>query len=80
MNELLQRISIVAGVCGGRPVVRGMRITVADILSMLAGGMSQEEILSDYPYLEAKDIQACLSYAAQSAKHEEIDIIRESAA
>jgi len=80
MDEHLQRISIVPGVCGGRPVVRGMRITVADILSMLAGGMTQEEILSDYAYLETKDIQACLVYAAQSAKHEEIDIIRDSAA
>ena len=57
-----------------------MRITVADILSMLAAGMTQEEILSDYDYLEIKDIQACLVYAAQSAKHEEIDIMRNSAA
>ena len=49
---------------GGRPCVRGMRITVADVLSYLAAGMSQEEVLDDFPYLTAEDIRACLAYAA----------------
>ena len=49
---------------GGRPCVRGMRITVADVLSYLAAGMSQDEVLDDFPYLTAEDIRACLAYAA----------------
>lgn len=49
---------------GGKPCIRGMRITVYDVLSYLAAGMSQDEILNDFPYLTADDIRACLSYAA----------------
>src|SRR5579862_9767924 len=49
---------------GGKPCIRGMRITVYDVLSYLAAGMTQEEILADFPYLTAEDIRACLSYAA----------------
>jgi len=57
-------ITIEPGKRGGKPCIRGMRITVYDVLSYLAAGMSQEEILKDFPYLTAEDIQACLSYAA----------------
>jgi uncharacterized protein (DUF433 family) len=57
-------ITIEPGKRGGKPCIRGMRITVYDVLSYLAAGMSQEEILTDFPYLTAEDIQACLSYAA----------------
>jgi len=49
---------------GGKPCIRGMRITVHDVLSYLAAGMSIDEILVDFPYLTREDIQACLSYAA----------------
>ena len=49
---------------GGKPCIRGMRITVYDVLEYLASGMSQEEILEDFPYLTKEDILACLSYAA----------------
>lgn len=49
---------------GGRPCIRGMRITVADVLSYLTAGMTQDEILGDFPYLTADDIRACLAYAA----------------
>jgi len=77
---VLERITIVPGLCGGQPTVRGMRIRVADVLEMLAGGMSAEDILQEYPYLEKADIQACLEYAASTAKHEEISLKRESAA
>ncbi len=59
------RITISPGVCGGRPTIRGMRITVADILELLAGGMSHDEILADYPYLEREDLTACLDFAAR---------------
>ena len=59
-----RRITIEPGKCGGRPCIRGMRITVYDVLSYLASGMSTQEILDDFPFLEAEDIQACLAYAA----------------
>jgi uncharacterized protein (DUF433 family) len=49
---------------GGRPTIRGMRITVYDVLSYLAAGMTHEEILRDFPYLTEQDILACLAYAA----------------
>ena len=55
--------------CGGRPCIRGMRIRVRDVLEMLAGGATQEEILRDYPDLEAEDIRASLAYAAEQIDH-----------
>lgn len=57
-------ITLEAGKRGGRPCVRGMRISVADALGWLAACMSHEEILSDYPELTEEDIRACLAYAA----------------
>jgi len=69
---LLDRITMDAEVCGGRPCVRGMRMTVSQILEMLAGGMTRAQILEDFSYLEAADIDACLQYAAQQADHREI--------
>lgn len=57
-------ITIEPGKRGGQPCVRGMRITVYDVLSYLASGMSEEEILSDFPELTRDDILACLSFAA----------------
>ena len=64
-----QRITIDPNVCGGRPCIRGQRIRVSDILEMLASGASREEILEDYPYLEAEDIAAALSFAARQTDH-----------
>jgi uncharacterized protein (DUF433 family) len=46
------RVTIIPDVCGGQPTIRGMRITVSHILEMLAGGMTPDQILEDYPYLE----------------------------
>jgi uncharacterized protein (DUF433 family) len=63
------RITIDPNVCGGKPCIRGMRIRVSDILSMLAAGASQDEILEDYPYLEAGDIAAALDFAARQTDH-----------
>lgn len=57
-------ITIEPGKRGGRPCVRGMRITVADVLGWLAAGMTHAEILSDYPELTEQDIRACLAFAA----------------
>jgi len=57
-------ITIEPGKRGGRPCIRHMRIAVADVLGWLAAGMSNQEILSDYPELTEEDIRACLAYAA----------------
>jgi uncharacterized protein (DUF433 family) len=57
-------ITIEPGKRGGKPIIRGMRITVYDVLDYLASGMSHQEILDDFPYLTEEDILACLSYAA----------------
>lgn len=57
-------ITIEPGKRGGKPTIRGMRITVQDILEYLAGGMSEADILSDFPELTSKDIRACLTFAA----------------
>jgi len=58
-------ITIEPGKRGGKPCIRGMRITVYDVLSYLAAGMTHEEVLNDFPYLTREDILACLSYAAE---------------
>ena len=58
------RITIEPGKRGGKPCIRGLRITVYDVLEYLASGMSQEEILNDFPDLTIEDIRACLSFAA----------------
>jgi uncharacterized protein (DUF433 family) len=57
-------ITIEPGKRGGKPCIRGMRITVSDVLQYLAAGMSAEEILTDFPELTADDIRACLAFAA----------------
>ena len=59
-----QRITTDSSVRGGKPCVRGTRITVVDVLEYLAGGMSAEEVLKDFPDLSAEDIRACLTFAA----------------
>lgn len=58
-------ITIEPGKRGGKPCIRGMRITVYDVLSYLASGMTYQELLDDFPYLTQEDILACLSYAAE---------------
>jgi uncharacterized protein (DUF433 family) len=57
-------ITIEPGKRGGKPCIRGLRMTVADVLGYLASGMSEEEILRDFPYLTREDIRACLAFAA----------------
>lgn len=63
--KLLARITLEPGKRGGKPCLRGMRITVYDVLGWLASGMSTQEILADYPELEADDVIACLAFAAE---------------
>ena len=66
MSELYQSIiTIEPGKRGGKPCIRGMRITVYDVLSYLAAGMTQQDVLEDFPYLTEEDILACLAYAAE---------------
>jgi uncharacterized protein (DUF433 family) len=68
MNNI-QRITFDPAQCGGRPCIRGLRIKVQDILDLLAAGASDQEILEDFPYLEAQDITAALEYAARQCDH-----------
>jgi len=68
-RERLQRITVEAGKCGGRPCIRGLRIRVTDILELLSAGASFDEILKDYPFLEREDIRAALDYAAYQTDH-----------
>jgi len=61
----MDRITFEPGKRGGQPCIRGLRMTVYDVLQMLASGMSHQEIVEDFPELEEQDIRACLGYAAQ---------------
>ena len=63
------RITVDPGQCGGRPCLRGLRIRVKDVLDLLAAGADRDEILADYPLLEAGDITASLEFAARQADH-----------
>ncbi len=63
------RISVDPAICGGRPTVAGTRMRVTDILDMLASGVSEEEILADFDYIESEDIRASLAYAARATDH-----------
>lgn len=63
--ELLERITIEPGKCGGKPCIRGIRIRVSDVLGLLAQKMTPEQVLGQFPYLESEDITACLEFAAQ---------------
>ncbi|MDH2353180.1 DUF433 domain-containing protein [Bradyrhizobium sp. SSUT18] len=69
MSELLARITVDPERMHGRPCIRGLRITVADVLGLLSAGQSRESILEDYPYLEEADIDAVLAYAARQVDH-----------
>jgi len=64
-NTDLSRITVIPGQRSGQPCIRGLRVTVWDVLDMLASGMSEDEILKDYPYLEKADFPAVYAYASQ---------------
>jgi len=63
------RIAIEPGKRGGKPTIRGLRITVYDVLEQLSSGMSPDEIINDFPELEPEDIRACLAFAADRERH-----------
>ena len=68
MNHM-ERITYNPLRCGGRPCIHGMRIRVMDVLDLLAAGVPEQEILGDYPDLEAEDVKACLEYSAAQLDH-----------
>jgi uncharacterized protein (DUF433 family) len=65
MMNLLERIAVDPAIRFGKPCVRGTRISVGDVLGYLAGGMSEAQILADFPQLTRADVRACLAYAAE---------------
>jgi len=67
---MIERITANSNILGGKPIIRGTRISVEFILNLLASEVSEEEILEDYPHLTKEDINACLRYAARSCKNE----------
>ena len=64
-SDLLKRITVEPGKRSGKPCIRGLRITVSDILEYLASGMTEAEIVADFPDLSSDDIRACLAFAAE---------------
>lgn len=74
MNPLLQRISIDPAVCGGKPCIKGTRIWVSLILDFLAEGMSEAELIAEYPQLAHEDVLAAIAYAAEAARERVIPV------
>jgi uncharacterized protein (DUF433 family) len=72
-EKLLGRITANPEIFGGKPIIRGMRISVELILSLLAQGQTSVAILSDYPDLEPDDLRACLAYAHAAISHDKLD-------
>lgn len=75
-EDLLGRIAVNPNIFGGKPIIRVMRVSVELILSLLVQGETQEDILADYPELEADDIRACLAYAHAVIAHDALDAIQ----
>jgi len=69
MNEIAERITVDPEMCGGRPCIRGMRISVSDVLDLLANGLTSDQILEQLPDLQSEDIFACLTYASRRIDH-----------
>jgi uncharacterized protein (DUF433 family) len=72
--NVFDRITVNTKVMSGQPCVRGLRVTVANVLRLLASGHSRERIFQAYPYLEPADIDACLAYAALRVAEEEVEL------
>ena len=73
-DNLLSRVTFNPTVMGGKPCLRGVRVTVGTVLGLLASGHSHQKILSEYPYLEEDDIRAALAYAAWRAEESELPL------
>lgn len=72
-NQLLNRITVNPNIFGGKPIIRGMRIKVENVLALLEQGMTPEDILDDYPDLENDDIRACIAYARYLVENETLE-------
>ena len=73
-------ITIEPGKRGGKPCIRGIRITVGDVLGWLAAGMTHQEIIDDYPDLTEMDIQACIAYGAEMSRERYVNVYQEESA
>lgn len=71
----LERITLNPAVMGGKPRIRGLRVTVGTVLGLLASGVSRERILQAYPYLGPQDLDAALAYAAWRMEEREVDLV-----
>jgi uncharacterized protein (DUF433 family) len=78
-EKLMSRITANPKIFGGKPIIRGMRISVELILSLLAQGETVEALLKDYPELEPEDIRACLTYAHAVIAQDSLDSVRVTA-
>lgn len=74
MNSIDDRITTDPNQCGGRPCIRGMRVRVTDVLDLLAAGLTSSQIVSEMPYLEPADVEACLRFASRRIDHPVITI------
>ncbi len=74
-SKLLERITVNPAIFGGKPIIRGMRLSVELILSLLAQGETWENLLKDYPNLEPEDIRACLTYAHAVIANDSLDTV-----
>jgi uncharacterized protein (DUF433 family) len=74
-DELLGRITMDPAVCHGKPCIRGHRIWVGLVLGLLEAGVSEGEILAEYPVLELADLRACLAYASELARTRLVDLV-----
>ena len=70
----VNRITVNPDQCGGRPCIRGMRIRVADVLDLLANGLTPQQVLDELPDLEIEDVRACMAYAAWLTREREIEL------
>jgi uncharacterized protein (DUF433 family) len=76
VNPAFDRITVEPGKCGGKPCIRGMRITVRRVLEILASYPNRDEIFREYPFLEEEDLQQALRFAAASVDEESVDFHR----
>ena len=74
MNPLLERITINPQACGGKPCIRGTRIWVSLVLDLLSEGMTETELLAEYPHLAHEDVLACIAYGAEAARERVVPV------